>query len=142
MASLQKQLVHVFMLSELGHETEGVSRTAINELISRCAACHIGDGITGGGGGKLVRKKRQIKLVASFIGKSAAKSVTNLIRLRLSDHLICGITSAIASAAVVALLFWFVFSPGAYRDYRPRSQAAHSIALLVFLVPLSVRPPR
>jgi len=32
------------------------------------------------------------------------------LRLRLSDHLICGMTSAIVSGAVVALLFWYLFS--------------------------------
>jgi hypothetical protein len=56
------------------------------------------------------------------------------LRLRLSDHLIYGIISAIASAAVVAFLFWFVFSPGPYRDYRPSSQTMHGVLLLVFLV--------
>jgi uncharacterized membrane protein len=41
---------------------------------------------------------------------------------------------ALSAAVVVAFLFWFVFSPGPYRDYRQSTQTMRGVVLLVALV--------
>jgi hypothetical protein len=62
------------------------------------------------------------------------------LRLRFSDHLICGMTSAIASAAVVALLFWYLFSfvfpihPLRVSHYYEMGHAVFVLAVLVSAV--------
>jgi hypothetical protein len=62
------------------------------------------------------------------------------LRLRISDHLICGMTSAIASAAVVALLFWYLFSfvfpihPLRVSHYYEMGHAVFVLAVLVSAV--------
>jgi uncharacterized membrane protein len=56
------------------------------------------------------------------------------LKLKLADHLIYGTISALGAAVVVAFLFWFVFSPGPYRDYRQSTQTMRGVVLLVALV--------
>ena len=56
------------------------------------------------------------------------------LKLKLADHLIYGTISALSAAVVVAFLFWFVFSPGPYRDYRQSTQTMGGVVLLVALV--------
>jgi Fe2+ transport system protein B len=55
------------------------------------------------------------------------------LRLRLSDHLINAITSAIISVPIVGFIFWFAFPFGPYRGW-PRDETMHDIVVLAMLV--------
>ena len=55
------------------------------------------------------------------------------LKLKLSDHVLYGIISAISSVAVVGFLFWLVFPLAPYRGW-PRDETMHYVVVLAMLV--------
>jgi NADH:ubiquinone oxidoreductase subunit 5 (subunit L)/multisubunit Na+/H+ antiporter MnhA subunit len=54
------------------------------------------------------------------------------LRIKLSDHLIFGIISAVISVAIVGFLFWGAFSPGRHPS-SPHEEAWHAVVVLTIL---------